>query len=77
VSETFKILKKQLISDRIDLSQTIQMAQKELCSQNEQILQRLETANDMLFSVFPKLKAAPSGISTQPQSYKDSGDKSK
>ena len=37
-SDTFKILRKQLISDRIELNMTIQMAQKELISQNEQTL---------------------------------------
>ena len=71
VSDTVKVLKKQLISDRIELSEKIQWAQKELISQNEQTLQKLEEAKDLLFSVFPRLKTQQTGISTQPQSMKN------
>jgi len=38
-------------------------------SQNEQTLQKLEEAKDMLFNVFPKLKNQ-SGVGPQPQSLK-------
>ena len=63
-NDAFKILKKHFISDRIEVSQTIQNAQKDLSNQKTHMLQKIESISDMLLEMFPVTMTNQTGVST-------------